>query len=120
MSETTPDLNKLIERLRQFADERDWNQFHSPMYLAMAVFVEAGELVEHFQWLTESESRALPVEKLKAVEYEIADVFIYLLRLSDLLNVDIVDAAARKIELNARKYPVDKVVGKSKKYTEYD
>lgn len=120
MSESKHDLNSLIKRLRQFADERDWNQFHSPKNLAMALIVEAGELVEHFQWLTESESCALPAEKLQEVEYEIADVFIYLLRLSDQLNVDIVDAAVRKIELNARKYPVDKVSGKSKKYTEYD
>ena len=120
MSDSKHDLNSLINRLRQFADERDWNQFHSPKNLAMALIVEAGELVEHFQWLTESESGALPVEKLREVEYEIADVFIYLLRLSDQLNVDIVDAAVRKMELNACKYPVEKVSGKSKKYTDYD
>lgn len=112
MKDSTPDITELIKRLRRFADERDWNQFHSPKNLAMALIVEAGELVEHFQWLTEVESRTLPPEKLAEVEYEVADVFIYLLRLSDQLNIDIVDAAVRKMALNARKYPIEKVKGK--------
>lgn len=112
MKDSTPDIPELIKRLRRFADERDWNQFHSPKNLAMALIVEAGELVEHFQWLTEVESRTLPPEKLAEVEYEVADVFIYLLRLSDQLNIDIVDAAVRKMALNARKYPIEKVKGK--------
>ena len=92
-------LDALRERLRAFVAERDWEQFHSPKNLAMAMIVEAAELIEHFQWATEQESRELSPEKLAAVEQEIADVFIYLVRLSDLLGIDLLDAAARKIAL---------------------
>ena len=112
-------LELLQQRLREFARERDWDQFHSPKNLSMALIGEAAELVEHFQWLTEAQSAQLPDEKLREVEQELADVFLYLLRLADKLNVDLLAAAARKIDLNARKYPADKVRGSSKKYTEY-
>ena len=108
-------LEELKERLREFARERDWEQFHSPKNLAMALIVEAAELVEHFQWLTEAQSKALAPEKREQVAQELADVFIYLVRLADRLDIDLLDAAQRKIMLNARKYPADKVRGSAKK-----
>ena len=113
-------LELLQQRLREFARERDWEQFHSPKNLSMALIAEAAELVEHFQWLTEEQSAQLPDEKLREVEQELADVFLYLLRIADKLKVDLLAAAAHKIDLNARKYPADQVRGSAKKYTEYD
>jgi NTP pyrophosphatase (non-canonical NTP hydrolase) len=112
------DIDELKQRLRDFAAERDWEQFHSPKNLAMALIVEAAELVEHFQWLTEAESRALPPDKREPVAQELADVFIYLVRLADRLDIDLLDAAERKIVLNARKYPADRVRGSARKSTE--
>ncbi len=108
-------LDELRQRLRQFARERDWEQFHSPKNLSMALIVEAAELVEHFQWLTEEQSRKLPEKTLREVEQEMADVFIYLNRMADLLGIDLLDAACRKIELNAKKYPAHEVRGKADK-----
>jgi dCTP diphosphatase len=110
-------LDELRQRLREFARARDWEQFHSPKNLSMALIVEAAELVEHFQWLTEAQSHALAPEKRREVEEEIADVFIYLTRLSDLLGVDLMQAAERKIALNEQKYPADKVRGSAAKPT---
>ena len=112
-------LSQIKERLREFANERDWDQFHSPKNLAMALIVEAAELVEHFQWLKEEESSSLPPDKLIEVEHELADIQIYLIRLADKLDVDLMKAVASKIELNEKKYPADKARGSSKKYTEY-
>ncbi len=112
------DLQSLINSLREFSSQRDWDQFHSPKNLASALTVEAAELLEHFQWLTEAQSRDLPADKRVAVGEEMADVLLYLLRLSDQLNIDLVDAAKRKLTLNAAKYPVDRSRGTSKKYTE--
>ncbi len=109
------DLEQLRERLRAFARARDWEQFHSPKNLSMALIVEAAELVEHFQWLTESQSQGLDPKTFQAVEEEVADVFIYLVRLSDLLGIDLLDAAARKIALNEKKYPAEEVRGSAKK-----
>ncbi len=109
------DLEQLTQRLRSFADARDWGQFHSPKNLSMALIVEAAELVEHFQWLTEDQSRTLSPEKLREVELEMADIFIYLVRMADRLGVDLVSAASRKIEINERKYPVDKARGNADK-----
>jgi len=109
----------LRDRLRQFVSERDWDQFHSPKNLAMALSVEAAELVEHFQWLTEAESRRLAPEKLAEVRDEMADVLVYLVRLADKLDVDLLAAAAQKIDKNALKYPADKVRGSMKKYSDY-
>ena len=108
-------LDELKQRLREFARERDWEQFHSPKNLSMALIVEAAELVEHFQWLTEPQSRALEPDQREAVEQELADVFIYLVRLADLLGMDLLDAAERKIALNAKKYPADLVRGRADK-----
>lgn len=120
MKSETPDrLDVLRERLRAFVRERDWEQFHSPKNLSMAMIVEAAELVEHFQWLTEQQSSDLSSDKLAAVEQEIADTFIYLLRLADVLGLDLIDAAQRKIDVNALKYPADKVRGRNDKYTTY-
>ncbi|MDP3797091.1 MAG: nucleotide pyrophosphohydrolase [Polaromonas sp.] len=112
------DLQALINSLREFSSQRDWDQFHSPKNLASALTVEAAELLEHFQWLTEAQSRELPADKRVAVGEEMADVLLYLLRLSDQLNIDLVEAAKRKLTLNAAKYPVDRSRGTSKKYTE--
>ena len=113
------ELQALINSLREFSRERDWDQFHSPKNLASALIVESAELLEHFQWLTEAQSRALSTEKRIAVGEEMADVFLYLLRLSDQLNIDLVEAAKLKLTLNAAKYPADKSRGSSKKYTEF-
>src|SRR5689334_4294811 len=110
-------IRRLRDRLRQFAAERDWDQFHSPKNLAAALSVEAAELLEPFQWLSEEQSRSLPPQSLEQVTQELADVFLYLIRLADQLNVDLVAAAARKIELNGHKYPVDKSRGSAAKYT---
>ncbi len=109
----------LRDRLRKFVAERDWDQFHSPKNLAVALSVEAAELLEHFQWLTEAESRRLPPEKRAQVADEMADVLVYLVRLADKLEVDLLETAAAKIDKNALKYPADKVRGSMKKYTDY-
>lgn len=114
----TDNLNGLAQQLELFADERDWRQFHSPKNLAAALSVEAGELLEHFQWLTEEQSRALSPERRDAVGAEIADVLLYLIQLSSALGIDPVAAAQAKLQLNALKYPVDKARGNSKKYDE--
>ncbi|MEO6748088.1 MAG: nucleotide pyrophosphohydrolase [Casimicrobiaceae bacterium] len=112
------DLENLREQLRAFAAERDWEQFHTPKNLAMALSAEAGELLEIFQWLTEAQSRSLAPEAHAAAGDEIADVLLYLVRLSDTLGIDPLAAATRKLVKNAAKYPADKARGNSKKYTE--
>ena len=113
-------LDELRARLRHFADERDWEQFHSPKNLAMALSVEVAELVEHFQWLTEEQSLDLPPETRREVATEIADAQIYLVRLADKLGVDILEAVEAKLKDNDRKYPASRVKGSSKKYSRYD
>jgi len=105
----------LQRTLRQFADERDWNQFHSPKNLAMALSVEAAELVEIFQWLTEAQSADPDSTTRAAIAEEIADVQIYLARLADRLDIDIPEAVDHKLALNARKYPADQVRGSAAK-----
>jgi dCTP diphosphatase len=112
------DLERLRDALRDFAAAREWDQFHSPKNLAMALSAEAGELLETFQWLTETQSRNPSVETLAAASEEIADVLLYLIRLCDQLDIDPVAAADRKMLANAAKYPVDRARGNSKKYTE--
>jgi len=113
-------LEQIKTRLREFASERDWDQFHSPKNLSMALIVEAAELVEHFQWLSEKQSKKLPADKLAEVEQEIADIQIYLIRLADKLGIDVEKAVNAKIKVNEKKYPADKVRGKAGKYYEYD
>jgi len=112
------ELESLRDELRSFAAERDWDQFHSPKNLAMALSAEAGELLEVFQWLTPEESATLAPEKHAAVSEEIADVLLYLVRLGDQLGIDPVAAAQRKLAENERKYPADKARGNARKYTE--
>ena len=112
------EISELQQTLRQFANERDWEQFHTPKNLATALSVEAAELLEHFQWLTAEQSRSIPTDKRAAIAHEIADVFLYLLQLSDKLDIDILAAARNKIQLNGAKYPADKAKGSMKKYTE--
>lgn len=113
------DMEKIKNRLRTFASDRDWEQFHSPKNLVMALSVEVAELMEHFQWLTEEKSRTLTGRTLEDVTDEIADVQLYLIQLADKLDVNILEAAANKVSKNEEKYPADKVRGSSKKYTEY-
>lgn len=113
------ELEQLRLKLREFAAERDWDQFHSPKNLAMALSVEASELVECFQWLTEEQSRTLSAQQLAAVSEEIADIQLYLIRLADKLDVDIRSAVREKFKKNEAKYPADKVRGSAKKYNEY-
>lgn len=110
-------MDKLRERLRQFADERDWGQFHTPKNLSMALSAEVAEILEIFQWLTPEESSALPPERLEALRQEIGDVQIYLTLLSDRFGIDPIEAARAKIGINERKYPAEKSRGKADKYT---
>ena len=112
-------MEDLRTAVGEFIEERHWEQFHSPKNLAMALSVEASEIVEHFQWLTEEHSRSLPPEKIAEVREEIGDVMIYLMELAEKLGIDPVEAAWSKLEINKGKYPADLVRGKSSKYTEY-
>ncbi len=109
-------LTRLREQLAAFADARDWDQFHNPKNLAMALTGEVGELVEHFQWLTPDEAANLPPATRDAVALECADVLLFLLRLTDKLGIDLAAAAEKKLKLNALKYPVEKSRGKATKY----
>jgi NTP pyrophosphatase (non-canonical NTP hydrolase) len=119
MTNEQSDLAMLRDKLRAFAAERDWEQFHSPKNLSMALMVEVAELMEHFQWLTEAQSAELPPSKQQEVREELADILLYLVRLSDRLGVDLKAAALEKLEKNAKKYPAEQVRGSSKKYSEY-
>jgi len=114
----TSDLTALVTLIRQFALERDWEQFNSPKNLACSLSIETAEVLEHFQWLTDSQSRELPADKVQAVALEAADVFLYLLNLADKLGIDLVAAAHQKLLINGQKYPVELARGSSKKYTE--
>lgn len=112
------ELLPLIASLRAFAQERDWQQFHTPKNLACALSVEASELLEHFQWLTDAQSQVIAGDKKRAVAAEAADVFLYLLQLCDTLDIDLMAAARDKVEVNREKYPVATSRGNAKKYTE--
>ena len=111
-------MQELIRQIRDFARERDWEAFHSPKNLVMALSVEVAEIVEHFQWLTQTESDSLSGEKLAEIEEEVADVLIYLTRLADRLGIDPVEAARKKMRTNERRYPVAKARGKAAKYSD--
>jgi len=113
-------LDALRARVNAFVTERDWAQFHSPKNLAMAMIVEAGEVVEHFQWMTEDESRNLNAETKEQVGQELSDTLVYLLRIAEVCGVDLIEAANKKIDLNAQKYPVDKCKGSNAKYSAYE
>jgi dCTP diphosphatase len=114
----TDSLQGLARQLQQFTSDRDWSQFHSPKNLASALVVETAELLEHFQWLTEDQSRQLEPAKREAVAAEMADVLLYLLQLSGALGVDLIAASQAKLEANALKYPVQLARGSSRKYDE--
>jgi len=113
-------LTELTSKLKDFAVRRDWEQFHSPKNLAMALSGEAGELLEHFQWLTEQQSQQIEANKKQEVAYEMADILIYLLRLSERLDIDLVAAAYEKMAINEQRYPADKVKGDFRRAEEYD
>lgn len=110
-------VQTLQKQLREFARERQWEQFHSPKNLSMALTVEAGELQEIFQWLTEQQSAALNSQQRQQASEELADVLLYLCRLADVLGIDLAQAAQEKLAINARKYPVDKALGRADKYS---
>ena len=115
------DLPRILDRLRAFVRERDWEQFHTPKNLSMALAAETGELLEIFQWLTEVEAGAVMEDPGKglAVREEMADIFVYLLRLADVLGVDLESAVYHKLARNAAKYPVELARGSARKYTEF-
>ena len=113
------EIQQLTLSIREFVDERDWEQFHSPKNLAMAISVEVAELVEIFQWMTELQSQNLNQKQKQAVEEEVADVMTYLIRLSDRLDIDLVRAVERKLIISRKKYPAELVRGRSQKYSEY-
>jgi dCTP diphosphatase len=119
MTDTNPHgLTQLRDSLRQFAADRDWDQFHSPKNLAMALAVEAAELLERFQWMTEEDSKHPAPAELARVREEMADVLNYLVRLADKLDVNLLEAARDKVAMNAQKYPIDKARGNAKKYSD--
>lgn len=109
----------LTEHMAEFSGERDWEKFQSPKNLAMAMSVEASEVLEHFQWLAESESFELDADKKREVGYELADVLAYLVRLADQLDINLEEAVAEKMKINAEKYPAERVRGSAKKYSDY-
>lgn len=113
-------LAALEAEVDEFVRERDWEQFHTPKNLAMSVAIEAAEIMEHFQWCSGEESRALTRGKRDEVAKEIGDVLIYLLRLSRTLDIDIVAAARNKLDENRLKYPVAKAKGRATKYVDLD
>lgn len=111
-------LTALADELREFARVRDWEQFHGPKNLAMSLAIEAAEVMEHFQWDSGPGVPALASAKQRAVGLELADVFIYLLRLASVLEIDLSAAVREKIALNEARYPVEKSRGRSTKYDE--
>ena len=113
-------LEKLRARLAHFAAERDWEQFHSPKNLSMALIAECAELVEHFQWISEAESRSLAPERLEEVRLELADILIFLVRCADRLGVDLIAAANDKIAINDARYPAERVRGSARRAAEYE
>ncbi len=117
-----PTINSLADlttAVNRFSEQRDWDQFHNPKNLSMALIVEAAELVEHFQWLTHQESSTLDTETHEAVAMEMADVLIYLVRMAAQLDIDLLETAQKKIILNGKKYPVEQAKGTPDKYTQY-
>lgn len=118
-SASTTELDELVQKIRTFVKDRDWEQFHSPKNLAMALVVEASELVEIFQWMSEEQSLDLDCEQKRRVEEEVADVMNYLIRICDRLDISLLEATDRKIEMNRKKYPAGKVRGSARKYSEY-
>ncbi len=116
----TDSLQQLNKKLLAFARERDWEQFHSPKNLSMALIAECAELVEHFQWMNQAQSQQLEKEKKEQVALELADILIYLVRIAERLDIDLIDAANRKVQINQRRYPTDQVYGDARRAEEYD
>jgi NTP pyrophosphatase (non-canonical NTP hydrolase) len=119
-SSSKDSLDVLNTRLKAFAQSRNWEQFHNPKNLSMAMIAECAELVEHFQWLTPEQSMNLPTDKLEEVALEMADILIYLIRCAERLDIDLIDAANRKIAINEVRYPTEKVYGDARRASEYD
>jgi NTP pyrophosphatase (non-canonical NTP hydrolase) len=119
MSDANTTLRDLKERMAAFVAEREWQQFHTPKNLSMSIAIEAAELMEHFQWLTVEESKNLSDEALADIGEELADIVIYALSLSNALDLDLSETILAKMDKNIRKYPKEKVRGKSHKYTYY-
>jgi len=119
MAMSDDSLDELNRQLKAFAMARDWEQFHSPKNLAMALAGEAGELLEHFQWLSEVQSQALADDKRDAVSLELADILIYLIRIAERLDIDLVDAAYRKLAINEQRYPAERVRGDARRVDGY-
>lgn len=117
---TEDSLKQLRARLARFAAQRDWEQFHSPKNLSMALIAECAELVEHFQWLSEEESRSLAPERIEAVRLELADILIFLVRCADRLGVDLIEAANDKMAVNEVRYPANRVRGSARRASEYE
>ncbi|MCS0187469.1 nucleotide pyrophosphohydrolase [Vibrio alginolyticus] len=112
------DIENLKNRIKKFTKERNWDQFHSPKNLSMALTVEASELLETLQWLTEEQSKTLTIKQKSKMEEEVADIFLYLLMFCEKTGIDLITASNNKIDSNGNKYPVEKSYGNSKKYTE--
>jgi len=115
MSRFTFDV--LAEAIREFAVDRDWEKFHSPKNLSMAISIEAAELMENFLWA--EPDAAIPTERKETIAHEMADVLIYLIRLAQVADINLADAIERKLALNAEKYPAHKVRGSARKYSDY-
>ena len=113
------DIELLKEKISLFAKERDWEKFHTPKNLSCALSVEAGELLEEFQWMNEEEQKNLSKEKLNAISEELSDILTYAIRIAGVLNINLSESIEKKLDKNAKKYPVDMVKGSSKKYSEY-
>ena len=113
-------LDTLNLRLLNFARARDWEQFHNPKNLSMALIAECAELIEHFQWMTAEESQNLNPEKKQEVAMEMADILIYLMRTAERLDIDLVKSANAKMDINEERYPIDKVKGDARRASEYD
>ena len=112
-------LDNLSARLLEFAQARDWEQFHSPKNLSVALAGEAGELLEHFQWLTEEQSYQRGPDKKQEVAYEMADIFIYLIRLSQRMEIDLIESTLEKMAINEKRYPAEQVKGDARRADEY-
>jgi dCTP diphosphatase len=119
MNDSQTTLQELKDRMARFVHERDWEQFHTPKNLAMSIAIEAAELMEHFQWLKVEESNNLDADHLTEIGEELADIIIYSLSLSNTLGLDLAQTVCAKMDKNIRKYPAEKVKGKSHKYTYY-
>jgi NTP pyrophosphatase (non-canonical NTP hydrolase) len=112
-------IQELSDELKNFAIQRDWEQFHTPKNLSMALIAEAAELVEHFQWLTPEESQGIEGDKLKDISHELADIFIYLLRMAEQLDIDLLAATREKMAINETRFPAEHTIAQNHKDVKY-